>query len=299
MDAETEISQETNNIYWFTLQSRISELRVVEAFRFMREKGIEPILIKGLAAARYYPEKWRRQYSDVDLCVEPASFERAKKLAESPEGRKYNIDLHKGLRHLDLVPWDDLARNSELIEIENIKNSCVRVLRPEDHLRVLCTHWLTDGGAYKERLWDIFYLIENRPEAFDWGRCLDAAGPKRRRWVVCCIGLAHKYLNLNIKDTPVAEEAENLPLWLTKTVETEWNSTVRLKPLYTCLNEKKVLWEQIKKRIPPNPIQATVEMEGDFDETSRLKYQWGSVLARIPASVVRLGVTVRKNFAKK
>ena len=296
MDSEPRLSQETNNIYWFTLQSRISEGKAVKAFQFLRGSGFEPILIKGFAAARFYPEKWRRQYSDVDLCVEPSAFERAKKLAESPEGRRYNIDLHNGLRRLDPVPWEDLMQNSELVEIED---STVRILRPEDHLRVLCTHWLTDGGAYRERLWDIFYLIEKRPEAFDWKRGLDAAGPRRRRWVVCCLGLARKYLGLNIKDTPVAEEAGNLPVWLTRAVEKEWQSQIRLKPLYTCLNDWRVFSQQIRKRIPPNPIQATVEMEGDFDESSRLKYQWGSVLSRIPPSVFRLGSAFRENFEKK
>jgi hypothetical protein len=288
----SEISKEQNDFYWLTLQNRVNEIKLSKAFRFLESAGFEPILIKGWAAARYYPEIWQRRFIDIDLCVAPESFEKAKKLLETPEGKRHNIDLHKGLRHLDTLPWKDLFDHCETVEVEQTN---IRILRAEDHLRVLCVHWLADGGAYKDRLRDIYYLLENRDDDFDWERCLDVVSPKRRKWIVCCIGLTHKYLGLDIENTPVAEAAKDIPEWLSKTVESEWQAEVKLKPLQNCLHDRKLFWQQIKKRIPPNPIQATVELEGAFNEQSRIFYQIGNVLTRFSPAVKRIS---RRLFGK-
>lgn len=289
----TELSKEQNDFYWLTLQNRVNELKISEAFEFMESRGFEPLLIKGWAVARYYPQIWQRRFIDIDLCVAPEDFERAKKLLETPEGLKLNIDLHKGLRHLDTVAWQNLFDNSETFKIEKTK---IRTLRAEDHLRVLCVHWLTDGGAYKDRLWDIYYLVKNRPDSFDWTRCLDVVSPQRRKWIVCCIGLAHKYLDLDLADTPLASEAKNLPKWLVKTVEREWQTEIKLRPLQNCLHDRKLFWQQIKKRIPPNAIQATIEMEGDFDEKPRAFYQITNVWTRFFPAARRISGRILRNF---
>jgi hypothetical protein len=289
----SELSKEQNDFYWLTLQNRVNELKISEAFRFMESLGFEPVLIKGWSIARYYPNIWERRFIDIDLCVAPEDYARAKKLLETPEGLRHNIDLHKGLRHLDTVTWKDLFANSETVKIEN---TAIRTLRAEDHLRVLCVHWLMDGGAYKDRLWDIYYLVRNRPDNFDWERCLNIVSAKRRKWIVCCLGLAHKYLNLDLADTPIASEAKNLPIWLIKTIEREWRAEVKLRPLQNCLHDRKLFWQQIKKRIPPNPLQATIEMEGDFDDKSRAFYQIADVFTRFFPAVGRIGWRLSQNF---
>lgn len=292
----SEISKEQNDFYWLTLQNRVNELKISKAFEFMEINGFQPILIKGWSIARYYPEIWQRRFIDIDLCVAPDSFESAKKLLETPEGIKHNIDLHKGLRHLDTVAWENLFDNSETIKIEQTP---IRTLRPEDHLRVLCVHWLADGGAYKDRLWDIYYLVKNRPANFDWERCLDIVSAKRRKWIVCCIGLSHKYLGLDIEDTPIAVEAKNIPEWLIKTVEREWQTEIKLKPLQNCLHDRKIFWQQIKKRIPPNPIQATIELNGDFDDSPRVFYQIGNIPTRFFPALKRISQRLLRNFKAK
>lgn len=289
----SELSKEQNDFYWLTLQNRVNELKISEAFEFMESHGFQPILIKGWSVARYYPNVWERRFIDIDLCVAPEDFERAKKLSGMPEGLKHNIDLHKGLRHLDTVQWKDLFANSETVKIEN---TLIRTLRAEDHLRVLCVHWLADGGAYKDRLRDIYYLVKNRPDDFDWDRCLNIVAPKRRKWIVCCIGLAHKYLELDLEDTPIAVEAKNIPAWLIKTVEREWRTEVKLRPLQNCLHDRKLFWQQIKKRIPPNPLQATIEMEGEFNDQPRAFYQIANVFTRLFPAVGRIARRLSQNF---
>jgi hypothetical protein len=281
----SEISREQNDYFWQVLQNRLNEQRISKAFEFMESYGFQPILIKGRAAARYYPESWMRQFADIDLCVEPKAYERAKKVLETSQGKTHNIDLHKGLRHLDTVAWDDLFDNCIELEIEDKK---VRTLRAEDHLRVLCVHWLSDGGAYKNRLWDIYYLVENRPADFDWQRCLEIVGPKRKKWITSCIGLAHKYLGLNIESVPSAGQVLDIPEWLMRAVENEWKTEVRLLPIQGCLRDRKIFWQQVKKRIPPNPVQATIELEGSFDDSPRYFYQFGNVFTRLFPSVKRV-----------
>jgi hypothetical protein len=275
----------SEDLRWYRLVSKKHDLDVAAAFRLLRDNGIEPILIKGRAAAANYPDGHPRYPGDIDLGVSSSEFDRAKMLVSSSSAHSLPIDLHCELRHLDTLPWHNLFADSVVFELESTQ---VRVLCPEDHLRVLATHWLNDGGAYKERLWDIYYAVKNRPNSFDWGRCLDVVSPRRRKWVIAAIGLAHRYLELEIEDLPFADQASTLPGWLMRAVEKEWRSGTRIIPLNSCLSDPKVLWQQIWKRIPPNPVQATIETEGEFDEGSRIPYQIRDIFLRLGPSAHRL-----------
>jgi len=277
--------QESNDFRWYVLRWKIQESNIKKAFEIFRENGIEPILIKGWAAALFYPEPIERMFGDIDLCVDPNEFEKAQSIAEREDVRRLNVDLHNGFRHFDTVGWENLFDNSE---VKNIEETEIRILRPEDHLRILCVHWLTDGGAYKEKLWDIYYAVKNRSEMFDWDRCLGIISEKRRKWIVFTLRLAVKYLELDLRGTPIEHEAKHLPKWLTATVEKEWKSEIKLKPLHACLNDKKELIQQIWIRLPPNPIQSTVELEGEFDSGPRIFYQIRAIFMRIIPSFRRV-----------
>lgn len=272
---------------WHQIQFKFQEYRIIETFELFRKHNIEPVLIKGWAAARNYPMKEERVFTDTDICVAPADFRTALKVLDASRGQKILVDLHEGLRHLDTLEWDDLFANTVLIRLGETD---IRLLRAEDHLRVLCVHWLNDGGAHRERLRDILYAVENRPADFDWDRCLNTVSAKRRKWVVCAIGLAHKYLNLSLENTPIAEEAESIPGWMSKAVEREWGDEYRLKPLRDSLSDRREFFRQIKKRFPPNPIQATIETGGAMDDTPRIFYQLGDIFFRAKPAV--------KNFCK-
>jgi hypothetical protein len=270
------------------LRYRIQEINLVKTWCLFERSGIEPILIKGWAASRLYPKPYSRNPGDIDLAVSPERYEEALQFTKDVLAE---VDLHNGLRHLDTVSWDDLFRNSRIVRCDSAN---IRILRPEDHLRVLCTHWLTDGGAYREKLLDIYYAVENRPPDFDWERCLGIVSEQRREWVIKTIGLAKKYCGLDISDLQFAEEAENLPRWLIRTVEKEWASEVRLLPLHHFLKDPRGLLVQLKKRLPPNPIQATIEMEGRLDEGPRFKFQVRNMFARLKPSLKRVYAAWRK-----
>ncbi|MFN0277753.1 MAG: nucleotidyltransferase family protein [Pyrinomonadaceae bacterium] len=278
--AATETIQEskiTDDFKWNLLQKKMQEVQVLRVFSAFRAKNIDPILIKGLAAAQYYPEPGSRLSSDFDVAVPADDFEAATAVAVSPSANGIAVDVHRELRHLDTLEWDDLFENSRLLQVEGGE---IRVLRPEDNLRVLSVHWLNDGGTDKEKLWDIYYAVKNRPPDFDWRRCLETVSKKRRRWITAAIGLAHRYLDLNLDDTPIKDEAVSLPKWLVREVEREWASGVQLMQVDFFLNDPAMLFAQIKKRLRPNSLQATIEMEGSFDARTRIYYQMGSFLKR-------------------
>ena len=205
-----------------------------------------------------------------------------RRLIATAKGRKLNVDLHRELRHLDTKPWSSIFADSQSVELDGYT---LRIPAAEDHLRILAVHWLNDGGERKHRLWDIYYAVANRPPDFDWDKCLNEVSERRRGWILAAIGLAHRYLGLPIDDIPFADEAKFLPPWLIKTVESEWNSGVRSAPLVTCLRDPAEFLQQLRKRIPPNPLQATIEMEGDIRNGSRFGYQLGSIRKRLLASI--------------
>ncbi|MBK9165613.1 MAG: nucleotidyltransferase family protein [Acidobacteria bacterium] len=268
-------------------------LKAVKAISSIFERNW--VLIKGESAARFYPSGHFRYYSDFDIVVDEY-FSRSLSSADRMLLRTANIDLHFGLRHLDSLPWENFL---ERCEETNVRGDRIRLPCPEDHLRIMAVHWLTDGGEYKERLWDIYYAVANRPAEFDWNKCLDVVSPTRRKWVITTIGLAHKYLGLEIDDLPFAEEAKQIPQWIIDTVEREWARDLRLIPLRVSYRDPKKLVQQIRKRLPPNPITATIDMEGEFDDRSRVWYQLGSIAKRIPPGVKRFVDLAKARLGRK
>lgn len=287
---------ESEDLRWFSLQNKVHEAKICEAFALFRKNGIEPILIKGWSVARLYPESHLRAYTDIDLGVSYAEFDKARGLLDDEDAKKLNIDLHNEFRHLDTVDWSSLFRDSQTIPLNGAD---IRILSEEDHLRLLCVHWLTDSGADKERLYDIHYAVKNRPAGFDWAKCLDRAGPTRRRWVTSVIGLAHKYTGLSLDELPFSAEARNIPPWLIKSLEREWKLAVPLKGLYDSLHDWRFFIKQLRKRIPPNAVHSTIDCEGEFDDRPRAPYQLRSFLKRALPAIGRIFKTIGAGLGKR
>lgn len=263
---------------------RVYEQTLAEIFYQLENKGFQPILIKGWAAAQYYPKPWHRNPGDIDLVFRSKYVEDASELL-SDKGFLHAVDIHNGLRHLDTVDLEDLYRNCLWMDCAGTP---VRVLRAEDHLRILCVHWMNDGGANKDKLWDVFFAVERNRESFDWERCLKIVDSVRRDWILCAIFLTSDYLGLEIDHLPFAADSELIPQWIRQAVEKEWRSEIKLNSLHLFTNKKELLFKQILKRIPPNPLQATVELEKTIKGEYRLQYQLMNVFVRLVPSLQRI-----------
>lgn len=271
---------------WKLLKYKLLEQKIVETFQRLRENGIEPVLIKGWAVGLDYPFPYQRVFSDIDIAVDPKEFARTEELLKE---LRLTVDLHQGLTRFDKIEWEKIFNRTK---IEKIEEYPVRVLCREDHLRVICVHWLMDGGAYKDKLRDVYYLIENKDREFDWELCLADQSARHRRRIMITIALAGKYFGLNVNEI-MPEDELKIPAWILRTVEKEWENPIPLRPLQTCLHDRKLLFLQLKKRFPPNMIQATVELDGEFDDTSRIKYQLLNILQRLKPSFKRIVRTLR------
>jgi hypothetical protein len=278
-----------DEVRWNRLFLRKTESEISKIFEVYRSIGVEPILIKGWAAARSYPEGVPRNFTDIDLAIPSTDFDKCLERNRTEQLTSLNIDLHRELRHLDQTPWIELFDRTRTVELDGTQ---IRILAPEDHLRVICTHWLTDGGQYRERLWDIYYAVENRPDDFDWDLCLNSVSNTRRNWVVTAVAIAKKYLGLQTQDLPFNAELGEYPRWIDRALENEWKSDIRLRPIETCLGDRRELLRQIRRRIPPNPIRSTIECEAMFDNSSRLSLQLKTIALRVGPSVTKVGRTL-------
>lgn len=284
------VSQQEN---LFQLMAKVQAERIRRAFVFFREHEIEPILIKGWAIAKFYPNPSERFSADVDLAVSPAVYPKALELTNRHLRGKLTIDLHCGLEQFDSLPYENLFDNSLLIELDETP---VRVLRHEDHLRLLGVHWLRDGGIFKKRLWDIHYGLKNRPADFDWDRFLKVNGDQRRKWIIAAIAVARRETDLNVEDTPIADEVKDpalIPKWMQRTLEKEWNDPVKFMPLDSVMENRQEFWKQLKKRFPPNPLVASIYTNAPLNDFPRLPYQIINMFQRLLPSIERTKIKLR------
>lgn len=259
-----------------TLQAALREKEIQQLCPLLRAAGVEPILIKGWVNARLYAEKGLRPYGDIDLCVHPAQYEVAQACIQNSEWRACLIELHAGLTDLDDpddLSWHALTERCSTLHLDGVP---VRVLAAEDHLRLLCLHFLRHGAWRPLWLCDIAAAVESRPADFDWPRCL-GANARRADWVICTLGLAHHLLGLEIAATPLGQRANQLPGWLVPAVLQAWNTPcIEHHPLAasmtTTLRHPLRLPQALLRRWP-NPFEATIGVKAPFNEYPRLFYQ--------------------------
>lgn len=270
------------------LNSQIHQAKVDKVFAAVRSAGIEPILIKGWTAARYYPAPSLRPYGDIDICVRRKDYEQAALTLESLGGLKYQIDLHSGFAKFGIRAEEDLYARSSLIVDGQTE---VRILGPEDHLRVVCFHLMREGAWRALWLVDVAAALEARPKDFNWDYCLGER--LQARAVVSAIGLAHLLLGADLDDLPDAECFKKNPRWLVPTVLKEWGSSTpsmpsrHAVPMLRHVRRQGDILNGLKHRWP-NPIEATTTMKGPFNDLPRLPYQIGHSLMRIGSFLTHL-----------
>ena len=278
----------------YTLESRLNKSKIETVFALFRSFAIEPILIKGWAAARYYPEQGLRPYGDIDICVRPQEFQTAARALTSLDPLRFKLDLHSGFAKFGIRHEEELFTRSQLVPIGETD---VRILGVEDHLRVVCFHLMREGAWRPLWLVDVAAALESQPRDFDWNYCL---GEKRQAApVVTAIGLAQQLLGAEVEGMPEAQCSRKKPRWLIPTVLNEWGSpapsmTSRHEvPMLGHLRRRKDLLQGLRHRWP-NPIEATTTMNGPFNNLPRLPFQITNSFVRIGAFLTQLPKTWNK-----
>lgn len=267
-----------------SLQAAIHETKIKKLFRALRHAGVDPLLFKGWSIARLYPDAALRAYGDIDICVRPAAYKQAQEVVSRPQLKDCWVDLHDRLYEIEDRPLEEVFARSRLVTLGEER---IRVPALEDHFALLAIHFLKHGGWRPLSLCDLGLLLESLPEDFDWAVCL---GKSRRRvnWIVSAIGLAHLLLDARIDDPAIAVRAKRIPDWLLRSVLKEWETPLAIKqspmkhpvPIASTLRSPTGLPKAIGQRWP-NPILATISMNGQFNNFPRLPYQIGNLFARV------------------
>ncbi len=279
----------------YAIHAAQHENNVAEVFRVLRSAGVEPMLLKGWAIARTYPEIGLRPSGDIDLYVPPEQCAKAQAVLNLPEYQRYWVDLdHDEITRFSELSFEDLCGASEVV---NLNGTEVRILSAEDHLRILCLHLLKHGAWRPLWLCDVAAALEARPSSFDWHRCL---GKNKRHadWVLCTLGLASSLLGAVIEDTPAKQRVSSLPGWLTRTVLKQW-STPYAQNQSLFVDQVRGSWwkpsilKSVRQRWP-NSIQATIDVDGEFDHMVRLPFQLRNCVARSAKLCRQLPTLMRK-----
>src|SRR6266487_4478754 len=112
-------------------------------------------------------------------------------------------------------------------------------------------------------------------------------------FVACAVGLAHLLLNANIEHVPAVACLKQFPRWLLPTVLNEWGSpfpSMRQRHNRTMLmhlRKPAAILGAFRHRWP-NPIEATITMNGPINELPRLPFQIGNFMARTATFLLRL-----------
>ncbi|MEK6299795.1 MAG: nucleotidyltransferase family protein [Acidobacteriota bacterium] len=267
-----------------SLQSALHESEIKDLVTLARDAGAEPVLVKGWAVARMYPEMGLRPYGDVDLCFSKESYAKAEAAFSGLDRTTYQVDLHEGFSKLDGQSAEELLSRSRTISIGGLD---VRVMGAEDQLRILCTHALRHSVWRPLWLCDIAAAVESRAADFDWQRCL-GRDAREADWVACAIGLAHRFLGAEIKTTPVERRANELPGWLVRRTLKNWDAPFpELYPplsytrqFVTYFRDPTGMLRTLRMRWP-DPIEATIRMRGPFNRFPRWPYQIANAAGRI------------------
>ena len=258
-----------------SLQSALQEREVEHVFSRLRAAGVEPILLKGLGAARLYAERGLRPVGDIDLCVRPEEYGAARRAVWGPGPKgKALIDLkHDDSALLGRDGWDGVYARSRLFELNG---SRIRVPGHEDQLRFLCLHLLRHSAYRPLWLCDVAAALETAHAGFDRNA---AAGcdALRRNWVGCVLDLARRLLGATRGGLPESVSEARAPSWLLAEVLRQWE-----RPTTADHVPRELMSVSLRnplRALPalvgrwPDPVRAHVGLRLPFDERARLPRQ--------------------------
>jgi hypothetical protein len=243
--------------------------------------GIAPLLGKGWAIARLYPEEALRPYSDFDLGVPPAAAGGAAGLAEGLARRGCVVDVHAPFDDLDDRPYEEIEARAERVDVHGVT---VRVLGPEDHLRLLALHMLGHGAFRPLWLVDVAVLIEARGPHLDWAWLL--RGRERRTdWLRAAIHVARELLGASLDGVPPSIAKFDLPRWVRDAVLEAWghldpdSSQGSRTPMAHHLRTRTDLLRALRVRWP-SALEASLGLEAPLRGVPRWSVQVGECVRR-------------------
>ncbi len=266
------IAMALENAYQAQLSHNMAcQREIAQAVTRLREEGIEPVLVKGLAISRMYPPPLVRPAGDIDLVVRYEAFARSAQLLAGLNNNSFTagFDL-KHPANWDECPNDDFWNRTLQIEVDGV---LVTTLGAEDQLKMMCIHFLKHEGMRPIWLTDIALAVESRPPEFDWSLLLES-GDVERTWIAATIALAHQLVGLRVNDLPVMVRAKSQPSWLVRLVFRRWHdpkvsssgATVRL------MQNPLSVWSILADHWP-GPLVATVFCRAAINSVPRLPWQ--------------------------
>jgi hypothetical protein len=151
---------------------------------------------------------------------------------------------------------------------------------------LLSIHLLKHGAWRPLWLCDIGAAVESLSDSFDWSVCL-GQNRKRAGWILVAVGLANRLLDAKLDRLPFSARLKDLPAWLVTNVLKQWDRPFagdqppmsHPRPMSSFLRHPGGLWEGLRERWP-DPILATVSVNGNFNALPRLPYQLGNCILR-------------------
>jgi hypothetical protein len=251
------------------LYARVAVRQLAELLDQLAAVGVEPLLAKGLAVARHYPEPGLRAVGDLDLYVRARDYQSASRVVRQFAAP---VDLHRGLSVLDDRSEEELWSRSTIVDLGDCR---VRVPSDEDHARLIALHLLAHGAWRPLWLCDLAVLVDRRE--LDWSY-LFSGDPRRTRWVECALGLASLLLGAEL---PRALDPPSLPSWLAPALLAEWGRRPYYRVgLVTLLGRPWSLPGALWRRYP-NLIEASFILQGAPKPTASPRLQLEAALVRV------------------
>ncbi len=262
------------------LDDVVKQAALSELCALLNGAGITPLLFKGWAAARSYPQGWLRPYGDFDVLVRDGDFATARAVLaatattvgasnsdfDMPLGPRGHctVDLHD---RLDAFYAADVGMLFDRARTMTLPGGTFLVPSPEDHLRLCAIHMFRHGAWRPLWLCDVAAMTEAADGDFDWDICLGDR-PATAAWTAAAVMLAHRVLGARNDHLPPRVRDQCVPDWLEATVLSHWENPhgARFMP------SRAVSLRNLQRRWP-DPITATIWSSGQPVSGPRLQWQ--------------------------
>src|SRR5207302_11445082 len=130
------------------------------------------------------------------------------------------IDLQAELFDLPDRTWEQIRARSRILDFGR---ASVRILGPEDSLRLSCLHFLRHSGSNPVWLCDVGVMLEHLPADFDWDYALDG-NPLRTHWMIAVLRVAGRLLGARLEEIPNRRLPAYVPDWMVRTLLRAWGN---------------------------------------------------------------------------